>query len=1151
MVHQFKKSPDILSISRLSTKRASERGFVLIATILVMALLSLIAFAMLNISSVETRTTSQGAAMARAQANARMALMLAIGELQNQVGSDRRITANSSIMGESVTQPHLVGVWNSTGEGKEEDQHLTADRIATSYGPGRQSQFRSWLVPGEQATNYEFPNTQPAGDSIVLVGEGSLGSNSDTRNTVRMPRVSIGENGVETGAYSWWVSGENTKARVNLFKKPTTTVAGQIKESVAAPSMGVSEITELDTLADDESVLRGITTDTLTLIGEGGSQLPDAVKNRFFDITVDSAGLLTNTDIGGSKKDLNLAMESETLPTELTNQEIFKGGPEWDNLRTYYRNYKPLSEGGLVKWVNGVPHFTGGETWVDYVKNKNWRRHVPVPVKWQWLISHYSVPTKDKDGKPLYQVRMVFDNTVELWNPYNIPMTLPDDSHIDFKLWNMPYSMQYYLNGSPWEHTTEKKPLYWMIRDMPTHNQRQVHNGLIRLPEPLMPGEVVVYSDYSKTPKEAEWVLELRPGWELAGGLYSYTLGSRGVQMLVPGNTEIEAVLEAKAGFNPIWEQYEHFTDIYFVGPKNYPSQFAYFKGIVTKGSLDRVAPSLTRDKDANFTAASIEGIGNKRPLAIMGMRMRTESRVEPSSESPISKSEKALSKHYLFVDPWQINSSVINNNEMTMRHGDYEYYIQRVNSFNDYPLVEVTADNKGYLGTSRGARQPNNGQNHVPVREIPVMPLISMAQLQHAGLGHPAPRAGFTMPPNNPNADVPYESYPYIANAFGNSWATPFIDANKVEQNAIAPDSGANRLLHDKSWKANAALWDEWFLSSVGPQDQPFVQSSDQKSMTELLTDAVKGTGSLPNSRYRLAKNYQDDAATALVEELKKPDGYKKISSLLVCDGAFNVNSTSVVAWKAFLASLDDRSLAYLSAETGQFEQVDNQSYPVSRFTIPNGEGAKSEDMSGDQQEFLRKRWEGVRSLTSEEIDQLAIAMVEQVRKRGPFLSLGDFVNRRLTNDDDGLFGALQTAINNTSINESFNETSQEITMADITSVNYQNPKAALGKTGEGAPGYVSQADILMPLAPLIRVRSDTFRVRAYGEVINAQGQVIAKAYCEAVVQRTPEYTDPTDAADKEVWGTGNGNMLSEANKKFGRKILIKSFRWLSQQEV
>jgi type II secretory pathway pseudopilin PulG len=97
-------------------------GFALISSLFVMILLVMVAFAMLSLSSVEQRSSQDGRAMAEAQANARMALMVAIGELQEQMGPDQRISANAGILPPSIdgdgdpvpiANPHYMGVWDS------------------------------------------------------------------------------------------------------------------------------------------------------------------------------------------------------------------------------------------------------------------------------------------------------------------------------------------------------------------------------------------------------------------------------------------------------------------------------------------------------------------------------------------------------------------------------------------------------------------------------------------------------------------------------------------------------------------------------------------------------------------------------------------------------------------------------------------------------------------------------------------------------------------------------------------------------------------------------------------------------------------------------------------------------------------------------
>jgi hypothetical protein len=71
------------------------------------------------------------------------------------------------------------------------------------------------------------------------------------------------------------------------------------------------------------------------------------------------------------------------------------------------------------------------------------------------------------------------------------------------------------------------------------------------------------------------------------------------------------------------------------------------------------------------------------------------------------------------------------------------------------------------------------------------------------------------------------------------------------------------------------------------------------------------------------------------------------------------------------------------------------------------------------------------------------------------------------------------------------------------------QNPSVSSPAiiAGLGAPGIVTQMDVLNSIGPNLTARSDTFVVRAYGESLDDAGNVIGKAWVEVVVQRTTEY--------------------------------------------
>ena len=68
-------------------------GFALVATLSMMILLVVMAIGLLSLSTIELRRTSAGGPMERARANARFGLMIALGELQENLGPDQRVTA--------------------------------------------------------------------------------------------------------------------------------------------------------------------------------------------------------------------------------------------------------------------------------------------------------------------------------------------------------------------------------------------------------------------------------------------------------------------------------------------------------------------------------------------------------------------------------------------------------------------------------------------------------------------------------------------------------------------------------------------------------------------------------------------------------------------------------------------------------------------------------------------------------------------------------------------------------------------------------------------------------------------------------------------------------------------------------------------------
>jgi hypothetical protein len=271
-----------------------------------------------------------------------------------------------------------------------------------------------------------------------------------------------------------------------------------------------------------------------------------------------------------------------------------------------------------------------------------------------------------------------------------------------------------------------------------------------------------------------------------------------------------------------------------------------------------------------------------------------------------------------------------------------------------------------------------------------------------------------------------------------------------------------------------------------------------------------------------------------------------------------FNVNSTSETAWRAILGHARGQKIPFLKETAGAISVSlsGETDYATSRFSVAGETNTSASALDGSSGTFNgANQFTGYRVFTNTMIDALAKEMVNQVRERGPFLSLSEFVNRQLSSGNLALAGAIQAALEKTPIsdpNSPYSEISNILPREPATAnprgdgEEYEFSDAAVGESVFGLPGWTRQADILRPLAPTLTVRDDTFTIRAYGDARAKNGtDILATAVCEAVVRRTRDYVDPTDAADLATAPT------SQQNKDFGRRFTIVSFRWLTPGEI
>lgn len=416
---------------------------------------------------------------------------------------------------------------------------------------------------------------------------------------------------------------------------------------------------------------------------------------------------------------------------------------------------------------------------------------------------------------------------------------------------------------------------------------------------------------------------------------------------------------------------------------------------------------------------------------------------------------------------------------------------------------------------------------------------------------------------------------------AFATSYASPFIDRDKIIDKET-PTINANELI-DISYILNSSMWDRFYLSTI-PQKKAFKEYAGMR-----LANTRLFLTSTPKERRELCA---DD------------DAFENSAKYVAIDGAFNVNSTSYEAWRAVLGGLLGTKKKTLDSSADSINKQTKSSDAPDDFKMPNPGDLNPISTPEENQYFTFMDNMVGRRISESEIDMLAREIVAEVKRRAPFFSLADFVNRRLkeyengTDDKSldarfqGIMGTLAAAIKRCEQSQSHKKTyfnsryldpmpelmdkaPQCDTLSKISLVSsastitaYDNIPArshlkdlgeqvkrnekqyiehaiqtpvianAYMNKAQGAPGLLSQEDLLNEIGSFITVRGDTFIVRAYGEAKNAMTGDTSKAYCEALVQRVATPVNPQDDT-------------VAPQSPFGRRFKIISFRWLTPNEI
>ncbi|MDQ8206293.1 hypothetical protein QEH52_02155 [Coraliomargarita sp. SDUM461003] len=1190
MLDNFSLKPSVVM-----RDQPSNSGFALVIALSLMAFVLLLLLSITAFVQVENANSARSRAQLGARSNALLAMQMALGELQMATGLDQRITGRGDIRATTdVSKANYTAVWDATAV-------VAAGEVASPI---------KWLVSGadtvetdDDGNPVDFGATASNATDVELVSA----RNGGLIEAVKVAPVSIANDKNQAGGeIAWWVGDEGVKAKFNLVESTylrDSTIDSDGRLGVS-PRFGIEAMEGFETAyaySDDAfaaSLRKIVSVEQGSILN---SELGATLEDHFHDLSFYSHGLLTNTREGGLKQDLTHYFEGNL------------GGPmgairadgsdalsriTWEQLNSFYN---------LGHELISTPSDDGIST--DYTITARAQEETVAGVYplltymhlnyGMTLESNFNGVTPAAPEDRIYSVYAHIRPAFVLSNPYNTKLEVSnyriyfgasdaskasDDVHL---------KISYGDAASAVPSTTL---LTYTYKDI-------LRNMVFVVPEvTLEPGEALyfslspsgestygysfhssAYDGYYTSLTDAamtsnapqQFVFEAADD----SGITSIRLGSgvsgisgADIEYDEAGTRRIKAMyleLTQKSGSN--WMRTylgdsasldEDDKILQDIGPFRYYDLAHGNNYYVYQGywPIDNLPSSLL-----SFDYAS-------DPTTLV--TRRTEIPLDTSSERSKKLSTTSISNIFILhgavsaptrsfhsgYDGWATDYN-LRAPRMTRYKYEQEsfpaygftifadgviyYYGLRYPNLNDAPNFSWGA---GYaqFSASTAAQVEKVILFDVPRLDGPSgqPALASLGQLQHFNPG------GWTESfPDNADINPLMNSLGYTPSyAIGNSYAAPLVPREATVR--VDEDTDPETIFSDVSYLLNEALFDEYFFSTI-PQD------------------------SAANIEYSKLANKRLVAIDTVADEDVRSSGTAAAEHLLV-DGAFNVNSTSVGAWYALLNSFRGFEFGNKDASDPGQGIFPRSLYQSPEFVegqvdgVSNGDDSVTNDIDA---------WAGWRhmeddaSLPMEErkLYQLAEAIVEEVKARGPFLSMSDFVNRKLVLNTDsdarlGLSGALQAALDRT-INCNFDPDYDAITTnskkgivdfdhlgsglilnVDGTPLLREDGSTVNASAASSTPAWVLQGDLLQALAPAMSVRSDTFTIRSYGNLLHpVTGKVSAEAYVEAVVQRIPEYLDTSDAPDKDV----DDPTLSVLNQLAGRRFAVIDIRFLDKSEL
>ncbi len=1025
-------------LEKLHATTDRQTGFALVVALSLMAFVLMLSLSSTFFVHVENINSQSTKARLQARESARLALMMAIGDLQRHAGPDQRVTARADIMhsAPAIKNPFWTAVWDTT----------------KPSAPPR------WLV------SWQDQSTPAPSRTMQLVDAGSVGN--DATQYISAPIISaIGPQNTVSDEIAWWISDEGIKT--SLGQRPLSLQDGPnyiaslsrlSLNTMLATSQGIEELfTDYNRFTSAGAARLEQLTSTQQLLAmdsfknTASWQFPE--EQAFHATTPLSLGVLASVlpnANGGLMRDLSLfprlissgfenyinqAVESAQLKANATDPiEALQRSTQLQGLAAL----GPLQNGEIA-----MP---------------------TLPILSNFMIAFTVRSESPVASHPNFYLRMRFFS--EFWNPFTTALAMKDSSgnalDLELEILGLPTVMVQKTTGTG--NSSAPIDLQNLLK-APSNTAGAVIIKLRYDPtEPWLPGRSKNWtgvdaatatgaSPYestttnSKAWTDADNTLGGSTGIDtgiprLSGNIRHYstdphtlkinvyattpTTGERELLSTLDGLT-YQAVSTRPSGYSNTHSGATFGYHFILRGPQFSAVDLEFYRGLWLHDHDPRNPTPLIRN-DWNL---------DNDPIAHTG-----------SPYAPVKDGISPL----LTPTPAEINETNNTINTVVFRR-----ILDRSNGH--------TAAG-GYF---------NQLWQDAPLFELPRERPLALASLQHLYFHNERP---FKV---------------------GNSWG----------------DQGATNTL---------AWFDQYYFSGFARTDDPNDYKPDRPLPNPSLITYAFDSPKAALTDWQHASPASTAAATELAQKA-------------MVLNRFNLNSTSVPAWKAVLAGLRFHAWEYLNypQDTSDLSSLvvsqDSRDRLFARFSQSLAEtydAPATPAFAGTEpvapSAYYRR---GARHFDAESIETLAKEIVTRIQARSrPFHSIESFLA-----EEPGANGSLLEQ----AIAAVFAPDGRQKWDHLWETTGIRGPSAAIIDIDHFSPGFLTQADIMTAIGPMLSPRSDTFKIRARSTSHSPLGETIASAALEATLQRTPEPLIPT----------------TTPNIATNRKFKIISIRWLTDQEI